>query len=107
VWKRRRAAFLRKHGPYCDACYVRKRLDVHHAVYEDEGYGFGQEADETLRVLCRKCHHLVHRYFDSGRYETLQGATWAAIRDARKHRKRAKARRAKVKRWVRRLMRSA
>ncbi len=46
VWKRRAAQKKATHGPYCDGCYVRKKLDVHHLDYERAF--FGQEPDEDL-----------------------------------------------------------
>ncbi len=37
-------------------------------------------------ALCRTHHMLAHRYFESGRYETLREATWASTRDVRVYR---------------------
>ena len=100
VWKNRRGAWLRDNRPWCRACRRKGKLDVHHLEHP-EGL-LGAEPDDCLIALChgRRCHFMAHRYFESGRYESMRAATWAFIWDSRNHRRKAKGRRRVLRRLL-------
>ena len=48
---------------HCEKCLCKKRLDLHHATYEN----LGVERAGDLMVLCRNCHEELHKlYKESG-----------------------------------------
>lgn len=44
----------------CQRCGFKDQLDVHHLTYEN----LGDEKDEDLIVLCRRCHNDLHYFAD-------------------------------------------
>jgi len=51
-----------KAGNKCQLCGFRYQLDVHHLSYKN----LGNEKDEDLLVVCRRCHNDLH-YFENHR----------------------------------------
>jgi len=49
---------------------------------------------------------MAHRYYASQKYATLKQATWQAVKDARRHAKKARRRRKQVKSLMARLRRT-
>lgn len=83
AWNVRRLAFFAsgRANTECPGCDVAVGLsdDVHHLEYPDAP---GQEADEDLVVLCRRCHEAVHVSMDSSpswRRMSRRAATWAIL----------------------------
>lgn len=59
-WQARAERALERAGRRCQLCnapQTARPLSVHHRTYER----IGHELDEDLFVLCRSCHHKVHR----------------------------------------------
>jgi hypothetical protein len=64
-WKRIRQTVLARAGWRCQACGVRRRLDVHHLVKRSQG---GSDFDlEHLVALCRWCHDQTDARYERGR----------------------------------------
>jgi len=64
-WKAIRAQVLARAGWRCQACGVRRRLDVHHVVKRSQG---GSDFDLNLLVaLCRWCHDQTDALYLHGR----------------------------------------
>lgn len=55
-WQVKRKAALSRAGGRCQLCRGTKRLNVHHNTYAN----LGDERDEDLVVLCKKCHDIYH-----------------------------------------------
>ena len=64
LWGRTRRRKLKKSFK-CQVCGSNDDiLDVHHRYYEKQGEGIlKKEKDMDLKVLCRSCHTLYHKYF--------------------------------------------
>ena len=64
-WKLIRQTVLARAGWRCQACGVRRRLDVHHLVKRSQG---GSDFDlDHLVALCRWCHDLTDAPYERGR----------------------------------------
>ena len=64
-WKLIRQAVLARAGWRCQACGVRRRLDVHHVMKRSQG---GSDFDlEHLVALCRWCHDQTDAPYERGR----------------------------------------
>ena len=64
-WKAIRAQVLTRAGWRCQACGVRRRLDVHHVVKRSQG---GSDFDlDQLVALCRWCHDQTDAPYERGR----------------------------------------
>ena len=64
-WKAIRAKVLARAGWRCQACGVRRRLDVHHVVKRSQG---GSDFDlDQLVALCRWCHDQTDAPYERGR----------------------------------------
>jgi len=64
-WKLIRQAVLARAGWRCQACGVRRRLDVHHVVKRSQG---GSDFDlDHLVALCRWCHDQTDAPYARGR----------------------------------------
>jgi len=56
-WRSRKAQAIRDAGYKCEQCGSMNRLEVHHLNYQN----LGNEGDDDLVVLCRKCHEGWHK----------------------------------------------
>jgi len=64
-WASIRAQVLARAGWRCQACRVRRRLDVHHVVKRSQG---GSDFDlDQLVALCRWCHDQTDAPYERGR----------------------------------------
>jgi len=64
-WKAIRQQVLALAGWRCQACGVRRRLDVHHVVKRSHG---GSDFDlDQLVALCRWCHDQTDAPYEHGR----------------------------------------
>ena len=64
-WTAIRDEILARAGWRCQACGVRRRLDVHHVVKRSQG---GSDFDlDRLVALCRWCHEQTDAPFERGR----------------------------------------
>ncbi len=67
-WKAIRVQVLARAGWRCQACGVRRRLDVHHVVKRSQG---GSDFDlDQLVALCRWCHDQTDAPYERGRLVT-------------------------------------
>ena len=67
-WKAIRVQVLARAGWRCQACGVRRRLDVHHVVKRSQG---GSDFDlDHLVALCRWCHDQTDAPYERGRLVT-------------------------------------
>jgi len=87
AWDRLRLAFLTSGhaNTECPGCAASVGLhdDVHHLEYPTVP---GEEGDEDLVVLCRRCHEAVHASIDGfagWRRMTRRAATWAILAQLR------------------------
>lgn len=55
-WQETRKVALKRAKYHCQVCNGTGVLDVHHRTYERKG----EERNDDLIVLCRKCHSLFH-----------------------------------------------
>ena len=55
-WRTKRKYAIHKAGYKCDICRSKLCLEVHHKTYEN----LGNEKDEELQVLCKRCHKDLH-----------------------------------------------
>lgn len=58
-WENRKNIYWRKHRKICRKCFSSLFVDLHHAVYNREDFGY--EPDDTLYALCRNCHETFHK----------------------------------------------
>src|SRR5207253_6277497 len=64
-WAAIREQVLARAGWRCQACSVRRRLDVHHVVKRSQG---GSDCDlDRLVALCRWCHDQTDAPYERGR----------------------------------------
>ena len=64
-WKAIRQHVLTRAGWHCQACGIRRRLDVHHVVKRAQG---GSDFDlDQLVALCRWCHDQTDAPYLRGR----------------------------------------
>jgi HNH endonuclease len=64
-WKAIRQHVLTRAGWRCQACGIRRRLDVHHVVKRAQG---GSDFDlDQLVALCRWCHDQTDAPYERGR----------------------------------------
>jgi len=64
-WKLIRQSVLARAGWRCQACGVRRRLDVHHVMKRSQG---GSDFDlDHLVALCRWCHDQTDAPYERGR----------------------------------------
>lgn len=56
AWKIKREGALARAASRCQLCRSTKKLNVHHNTYEN----LGNERDEDLFVLCKRCHSIFH-----------------------------------------------
>src|SRR6266436_3322292 len=64
-WASIRTIVLSRAGWRCQACGVRRRLDVHHVVKRSQG---GSDFDlDQLVALCRWCHDQTDAPYERGR----------------------------------------
>ena len=64
-WAAIREQVLTRAGWHCQACGVRRRLDVHHVVKRSQG---GSDFDlDRLVALCRWCHDQTDAPYERGR----------------------------------------
>ncbi len=64
-WKAIRVQVLARAGWRCQACGVRRRLDVHHVVKRSQG-GSDFNLDQLV-ALCRWCHEQTDAPYERGR----------------------------------------
>jgi hypothetical protein len=88
-WHRRRAAWLRKHGGWCRACYRKGgEVELHHLTYAR----LGRERDDDLMALCRTpCHERVTAACRRSRHalifrRSMASVTWDVVHQIRKER---------------------
>ena len=55
-WNARRSKSLKRGNYLCSRCGSTRDLNVHHLTYAR----IGQEEQDDLIVLCRRCHSIVH-----------------------------------------------
>ena len=55
-WKAKASAAIKRAGGHCQLCRSTVSLNVHHNTYDN----LGNERDEDLIVLCRRCHEVYH-----------------------------------------------
>lgn len=60
LWKRKRAAILKRDNYKCTVCGSIKDLQVHHTYYYIEEMAPWLYPDESLLTLCEDCHHSWH-----------------------------------------------
>ena len=103
-WRRRRTAFLRKHGRWCVGCYRKGgTLEVHHLTYRR----LGHERDSDLMALCPKpCHERVTVACRRARRalifrRSIASVTWREVNAIRKERNPNYRRQAKNKSFAR------
>jgi hypothetical protein len=53
---------IRVRKKLCQICGSEKRVEVHHFIYR----GYYKEKGRDTKLLCRRCHQLVHDCMDSG-----------------------------------------
>ena len=59
AWRRLRKRILDAAGWRCAECGIHSsRLELHHIVSIEDG---GGDFPDNLRVLCRGCHHQIHK----------------------------------------------
>ena len=58
VWKKKRKEIIDRDGGRCRLCNSDKILHVHHRAYPKI---YGEEPNEDLSTLCRKCHYIFHQ----------------------------------------------
>ena len=81
-WKKQfRRRWMKRYGAWCRGCFFNGRLDLHHYTYDR----VGRELDSDVVTLCRQCHDVAHRFWESGRHQSRYGATAAAIAWRREH----------------------
>lgn len=56
-WLKRKADYLRKHKKECTMCGNKYYIQVHHVDYKN----LGDEKDEDLVALCKRCHDKLHK----------------------------------------------
>ena len=56
-WRRRRIAYFEKHPKVCALCSSHDNINLHHKDYP---HYIGEEPDDTLIPLCRRCHAKHH-----------------------------------------------
>lgn len=56
-WKQTREAAIERAGGRCAVCGNKTMLNVHHRNY----YSLGEEENDDLVVLCKKCHEKIHK----------------------------------------------
>lgn len=71
-WIVRRRLFLLNHKKVCAICGFYDQLEVHHLNYDN----LGNEKDEDLIILCRRCHNDTH--YSSN---TIEPATKQLLRE--------------------------
>jgi hypothetical protein len=87
-WSRRRAAWIKRNGPYCRACFKRKgRMELHHLTY----VRLGHEHDSDLILLYPVHHERVtvawkHAQCRLFFRSSLASVTWREIHAVRKER---------------------
>ena len=59
-WQRLRVRILKRDRNQCTKCGRKHELDVHHLNYDQ----LGQEQEEDVVTLCRRCHRDEHYYAD-------------------------------------------
>lgn len=57
-WAYRRRRAIQRAGGKCEKCPTKNELEAHHLTYKN----FGDEKDEDLMVLCKRCHNDIHAY---------------------------------------------
>ncbi len=75
VWRKIRKRVLEIRGKKCEGCGSIFRLNVHHSIYSPSI--LNGESLDGLRVVCKDCHKLIHKFEDSGM--TLIKATLEVI----------------------------
>lgn len=55
-WSERKKKYFLNHERKCRACYSKSYIEVHHKTYAR----LGQERDQDLVALCRRCHRSLH-----------------------------------------------
>lgn len=65
-WKKRKKEYIKK---FWDKCWVCENewKQLHHRTYKN----LWNEKDEDLILLCRRCHHKLHFWFDWYLYEEI------------------------------------
>ena len=58
-WQKIRERIIHDRRYKCEKCGFDKKLHVHHVTYIRFG---GNELDEDLKLLCKKCHKKIHGY---------------------------------------------
>lgn len=59
-WQQKRAQKLRESKRRCTVCSTSKQLDVHHPIYRN----WTDVRMSDLRVVCRRCHEIIHSLLD-------------------------------------------
>ena len=72
-WKQKRITILKTRNS-CECCKSQKVLQVHHLHYRNI---FCEDLEKDLVVLCKKCHKMVHKWFDNrnDKYRSLEEVT--------------------------------
>jgi hypothetical protein len=87
-WSRRRAAWIKRNGPYCRACFTRQgRMELHHLTY----VRLGHERDSDLILFCPAHHERVTVAWQRAQRSlffrpSLASVTWREIHAIRKER---------------------
>jgi len=72
-WKQKRIGILKTRSS-CECCKSQKILQIHHLHYRNI---FCEDLDKDLVVLCKKCHEMVHKWYDNrkDKYRSLEEVT--------------------------------
>ncbi len=72
-WKDKRKQILKTRNQ-CQCCKSQKILQIHHLHYRNI---FCEDLEKDLVVLCKKCHQLVHTWYDNrtDKYRSLEEVT--------------------------------
>lgn len=57
-WKATREFIINKYDGKCELCGKEKGINIHHLTYER----LGEETENDLMCLCKKCHEVLHTY---------------------------------------------
>lgn len=72
-WRDKRIKILQTRN-CCECCKSQKILQIHHLHYRNI---FCEDLDKDLVVLCKKCHKIVHDWYDNrtDKYRSLEEVT--------------------------------
>lgn len=72
-WRDKRTQILKTRN-CCECCKSQKILQIHHLHYRNI---FCEDLEKDLVVLCKKCHKMVHEWYDNrtDKYRSLEEVT--------------------------------